>query len=89
MARDANNNEVPIEAPKNIERLEDISNMRNAQRKLEESENNDDDDEEHNVKLKIHDQHVNLDSMDIHNIEFPELNLASSDLLLGDIEILA
>jgi len=89
MARDANNNEVPIEAPKNIERLEDISNMRNAQRKLEESENNDDDDEEQNVKLKIHDQHVNLDSMDIHNIEFPELNLASSDLLLGDIEILA
>ena len=89
MARDANNNEVPIEAPKNIERLEDISNMRNAQRKLEESENNDDDDEEQNVKLKIHDHHVNLDSMDIHNIEFPELNLASSDLLLGDIEILA
>jgi hypothetical protein len=62
--------------------------MRNAQRKLEESENSDDD-EEQNVKLQIHDQSVNLDSMDIHNIEFPELNLASSDLLLGDIEILA
>jgi len=88
MARDANDNEVPIEAPKNIERLEDISNMRNAQRKLEESEGNDDD-EPQNVKLKIYDQHVNLDSMDIHNIEFPELNLASSDLLLDDIEILA
>ena len=89
MARDAYDNEVPIEAPKNFERLEDISNMRNAQRKLEESENSDDDDEEQNVKLQIHDQSVNLDSMDIHNIEFPELNLASSDLLLGDIEILA
>lgn len=88
MARDAYDNEVPIEAPKNLERLEDISNMRNAQRKLEESENSDDD-EEQNVKLQIHDQSVNLDSMDIHNIEFPELNLASSDLLLGDIEILA
>jgi hypothetical protein len=88
MARDANNNEVSIEAPKNFKRLEDISHMRNEQRKLEESENNDDDDEQ-NVKLKIHDQSVNLDSMDIHNIEFPELNLASSDLLLGDIEILA
>ena len=84
--RDSYNNELAVEAPKNYERLEEISNMRNAQRRLEEED--DYDDNTQNVKLNIHDQTVNLDSMDIHNIEFPELNLASSDLLLGDIEVL-
>ncbi len=71
-----------INAPKNIERLEEISSIRNEQRKLE----NDDDDDD-NVKLTISDQAFNLDGLDIHNIEEPKLDLLP-DLLIDEIEIL-
>jgi hypothetical protein len=69
-----------INAPKNIQRLEEISSMRNEQRKQE----YDDDD---NVKLTISDQSFNLDGFDIHNIEEPKLELLP-DLLIDEIEIL-
>jgi len=82
-AADSNNNVQVIDAPKNFERLEEISTMRNAQRKMEEEEDNDD-----NVRLQIFDQDVALDSLDVHNIEFPEFKL-EPDLLLDDIEVLA
>ena len=71
-----------INAPKNIERLEEISMIRNEQRKQE----NDDDDDD-NVKLKITDQSFSLDGLDIHNIEEPKLDLLP-DLLIDEIEIL-
>ena len=83
-ARDEDNNELVIEAPKTVDRLEEISAMRNAQRKLEE---NGDSDEEENVRLRIFDQDVNLDSLDVHNIDFPEMNL-DPDFLLDDVEVL-
>ena len=70
-----------INAPKDLETLEQISQLRNQQRKIEE----DDDD---NVKLTISDQSFNLDSLDVHNIEEPKLELLP-DLLIDDIEILA
>jgi len=82
-AADSENNVQVVDAPKNFERLEEISAMRNAQRKMEEEEDNDD-----NVRLQIFDQDVTLDSLDVHNIEFPELRL-EPDLLLDDIEVLA
>ena len=69
-----------VNAPKSIDRLEEISQLRNQQRKMDE----DDDD---NVKLKISDQLFNLDSLDVHNIEEPKLELLP-DLLIDDIEIL-
>jgi len=69
-----------ITAPKNIDRLEEISLMRNEQRKKE----SDDDD---NEKLKISDQSFNLDNLDIHNIEEPKLDLLP-DLLIDEIEVL-
>ncbi len=69
-----------IEAPKTIERLEEISALRNMQRKLEEE----DDDE----KLKISNEDVSLDILDVHQINPPELKL-DTEILLGDIEILA
>jgi hypothetical protein len=81
-AADSENNVQVVDAPKNFERLEEISAMRNAQRKMEEEEDND------NVKLQIFDQDVALDTLDVHNIEFPELHL-EPDLLLDDIEVLA
>jgi len=81
--RDEHNNEVTIEAPKNVDRLEQISVERNAQRKLE----TDDDDNDYSSKLNIMDEDVRLDNLDVHNIDEPELNLIP-DLLLDDIEVL-
>jgi GTP:adenosylcobinamide-phosphate guanylyltransferase len=74
-----------VNAPKSIERLEEISQirneLRNQQRKMEEDE------DDNNAKLKISDQVFNLDSLDVHNIEEPRLELLP-DLLIDDIEIL-
>jgi hypothetical protein len=71
-----------IPAPKSLDRLEEISVMRNEQRKRES-----DDDDNDNVKLTISDQTFNLDNLDIHNIEEPKLDLLP-DLLIDEIEIL-
>ena len=70
-----------VNAPKSIERLEEISQLRNQQRKMDEDE------DDNNAKLKISDQVFNLDSLDVHNIEEPKLELLP-DLLIDDIEIL-
>ena len=70
-----------MSAPKSIERLEEISNIRAEQRKAEEE---DDDD---NIKLKISDQSIELGDLDIHVIDEPRINLLP-DLLIDDIEIL-
>jgi hypothetical protein len=75
-----NGKEELVEAPKTIERLEEISALRNMQRKMEEEE-----DEE---KLKISNEEVSLDILDVHNINPPEVKL-DTDLLLDDIEVLA
>lgn len=69
-----------ISAPKDLETLQQISEMRYQQRKLE---NEDDDDD----KIRILDQPFQLDTLDIHNIEEPKLDLLP-DLLIDDIEIL-
>lgn len=71
-----------INAPKNINRLEEISVMRNEQRKQEAINECDD-----NVKITISDQNFNLDKLDIFTIEEPKLDLLP-DLLIDDIEIL-
>jgi len=70
-----------IPAPKNIERLEEISTMRYEQRKREQEEDDD------NVKLHISDQPFSLDNLDVHNIEEPKLDLLP-DLLIDEIEVL-
>jgi hypothetical protein len=75
-----NNGEELINAPKTIERLEEISTLRNMQRKMEEEE----DDE----KLKISDEEVSLGNLDVHIINPPEVKL-EPELLLDEIEILA
>ena len=68
-----------ITAPKDLETLEQISEMRYQQRKLENDENDD--------KISISDQAFQLDALDIHNIEEPRLDLLP-DLLIDDIEVL-
>lgn len=80
--RDNNNKEELVSAPKDIERLEELSNIRNIQRKLE-----DDEDDDTNIKLQIHDEDTHLSNLDIHEINPPEIHL-NNDLLLDEIEIL-
>ena len=82
--RDEFNNEQVVNASKDIDILEKIGIERARQRKLDESDDDDDDD---NVKLKISDQNVELNSLDIHQINEPNINLLP-DLLIDDIEIL-
>ena len=80
--RDGNNREQTVDAPKSIERLEEIGAMRNAQRKLE----NDDDDDDSNPRLRISEETVQLGNLDVHNID-TEVSIMP-DLLLDDIEVL-
>lgn len=75
-----NGKEELVESPKTIERLEEISALRNMQRKMEKEE----DDE----KLKISNEDVSLNVLDVHIIDPPEVKL-DTDLLLDDIEVLA
>lgn len=78
---DKSGKEQLINAPKTIERLEEISNLRNTQRKMEEE----DDDE----KLTISDENVELSGLDVHVIGGnPDIQLNDS-FLLDDIEVLA
>jgi hypothetical protein len=82
IVRDGLNNDNTISAPKTIERLEEISAMRNAQRKLEEQ-----DEDSENDKLIISSEPAELGQLDLHVIDEPQLNLLP-DLLLDDIEVL-
>jgi len=83
--KDNNNNIVPISAPKSIERLEEISKIRNQQRKEEEED--DDDEDGNNMKLQISNETFDFDTLDLHNIEEPRMDLLP-DLLIDEIEIL-
>ena len=71
-----------ISAPKTLERLEEISNLRNIQRKMEEEGDDD------NETLKISDELVDLNSLDVHVIGEKMLEL-EPNFLLDYIEVLA
>ena len=77
---DTNNNKSSINAPKTIDRLEEISNMRANQRRIEEE--NDYDDE----RITISNNDISLDNLDIQNISLDMDELP--DLLKDDIETL-
>ena len=80
LVKTSDGNVTTISAPKDINTLEQISQIRNQQRKMEEEEDD-------NVKLTISDQSFSLDPLDVHNIEEPSIDLLP-DLLIDDIEIL-
>jgi hypothetical protein len=84
MVKYSDNVEEKITAPKTVERLEQISDIRNAQRKEYEDVEKDEDEP---IKLNILDQDASLDNLDIHVIDQPEFHL-NEDNLLNDIEIL-
>jgi hypothetical protein len=74
------NDEVKeIEAPKTIERLEDISVTRNLQRKLEEEEDNDEDD-----KIKISTEQIDLSGFDV--LDEKVSKISTDDILLNDFD---
>jgi hypothetical protein len=71
-----------VNAPKDLNTLEQISEMRYQQRKIEEENDN-----ESNEKISISNEPYQLNSLDIHTIEEPKLDLLP-DLLIDDIEVL-
>jgi len=71
------NKEVNVEAPKTIERLEDISTTRALQRKLEEEEEEDD-------RIKISTEPVDLSGFDV--LDEPASKVTTEDILLNDVE---
>ena len=74
------NKEESVEAPKTIERLEQISEINNQRRKEEEEE-----DDEDNLEI-FDDNNINLDVSDIHDLS-KELKIDTPPLL-DDIEVL-
>lgn len=75
---------IKVEAPKDINRLEEISEMRNQQRKEEDDDS--DYDEDDNAILKIHDDKDDI-KLDVEKISTNSIKLNEGDLL-GDIETL-
>ena len=79
------NVEENIEAPKTIERLEQISEINNQRRKEEEEEEEEEDDDEDNLEI-FDDNNISLDISDVHDLS-KELRV-EAPLLLDDIEVL-
>lgn len=77
--KDSNDVEHNIVAPKDIDTLEKISEIRNNQRKEEEDDESDDE------KLNISNEEIKLDDLDIHSLNEPSMRLKDDGL---DIEIL-
>jgi hypothetical protein len=77
--KDSNDKITPVNAPKTIEEI----NKRNAERASFESSQNDDDDD--NVKIKIFDNDIMIDNLDIHNIQEQKMELP--ELLADNLEI--
>jgi hypothetical protein len=77
---DTNNNQSSVNAPKTIDRLEEISNIRATQRRVEQE--NDQDDE----RITISNNDISLDNLDIQHISLDMDELP--DLLKDEIETL-
>ena len=70
---DTNNNQSSVNAPKTIDRLEEISNIRANQRRVEQAHDDEDDE-----RITISNNDISLDNLDIQHIsldmdELPEL----------------
>ena len=81
----ANPEPEKVEAPKTVERLEEISRVQNEKRKAEEAEYDDDDDDEEKLQI-FGDINLELDKIDVHNLD-KNLKL-EPDPILNDVEIL-
>ena len=74
-----------VEAPKTVERLEEISRVQNEKRKAEEAEYDDEDEDEEKLQI-FGDINLELDKIDVHNLD-KNLKL-EPDPILNDVEIL-
>jgi len=79
-AQTTDGNVQEVQAPKSLERLEQISNIRAQQRQQDE----DDDDD----KIKISDKPFNLNIEDIENFDKSDNIVLIPDLIIDDVEIL-
>lgn len=82
MARDINNVDSIVSAPKDLETLEKLSEIRAIEQQLQ------DDLEDNEIKLKIHDGNDSDISFDIQDINPPEPSINLLPDLLSDVEIL-
>lgn len=81
---DENGEKKEVNAPKNIDRLEEISMTNALKRKLQEEN---DDYEEENDKIKIHADNVNLGDLEVLDIETTDLNMKKGESIpLLDVE---
>ena len=69
--RDTDNNENLVSAPKDIDRLEEISAIRYNQRKQDEE-----DDDDGSMKLNISDQSVSLNDLEVYNMDEPKFEIS-------------
>jgi hypothetical protein len=76
----SNNEEEEIEAPKTLERLEDISVSRALERRMEEESDSDDDD-----RIQIHTDTMDLTGFDV--LDEPRKNIESADIFLEAEEL--
>lgn len=76
----SNNDEEKIEAPKTLERLEDISVSRALERRMEEESDSDDDD-----RIQIHTDTMDLTGFDV--LDEPRNNIESADIFLEAEEL--
>ncbi len=80
---DTNNNKSSANAPKTIDRLEEISNIRANQRRIEHKNENENEDDE---RITISNNEISLDNLDIQHISLDIDELP--DLLKDEIETL-
>ena len=83
--KDTNNIITSVEAPKTLERLQEISEQRYNERNAEEE--HEDDDENSRDRINISAEPITLTTLDIQNLEEPALNLELPSLI-DDIEVL-
>ena len=76
------NEENKIEAPKTIARLEQISDERYEQRRLEEEEEEEEEEEVLSIGPQVH-----LGGLDVHDLNSD--NIALKNNLLSDVQVLA
>ena len=69
--RDTDNNENLVNAPKDIDRLEEISAIRYNQRKQDEE-----DEDDGSMKLNISDQTVSLNDLEVYNMDEPKFEIS-------------
>ncbi len=76
------NNVEEVNAPKTIERLEEISTSRAIQRKLEEEQDSDED------KIRIHSDNLDLSGLDILDLDASSPSLKMDDPVILDFDTL-